>query len=153
MEAALDAIVMMDHEGTITEFNHAAEETFGYSGAEAIGTPLVDLLIAPSLRDRHKEDLRRYLDTGQGTTGHASPHPIVMRGCLAQRSSLATAHVGSSPCGASGTRSMTRGAYSGSVGTSHRKSAVEAAAPRSSATMNPQGARFSTPAAEATGAR
>ena len=66
MEAALDAIVMMDHEGKITEFDHAAEETFGYSGAEAIGTPLVDLLIPPSLRDKHKEDLRRYLETGQG---------------------------------------------------------------------------------------
>ena len=66
MEAALDAIVLMDHEGTITEFNPAAERTFGYSCAEAIGKPLAELLVPASLRDRHKEALRLYLDTGAG---------------------------------------------------------------------------------------
>ena len=66
METALDAIVLMDHEGRITEFNPAAERTFGYSAGEAIGRPLAELLITPALRDKHTEGMRRYLDTGAG---------------------------------------------------------------------------------------
>ena len=66
LEAALDCIVSMDHTGAITEFNPAAENTFGYSRAAAIGQPLVDLIIPPSLRERHSAGLRRYLDTGVG---------------------------------------------------------------------------------------
>jgi two-component system cell cycle sensor histidine kinase/response regulator CckA len=66
MEAALDAIVLVDHEGTITDFNPAAETTFGYARVEAIGKALVDLLIPPSFRDRHRAGFQRYLDTGVG---------------------------------------------------------------------------------------
>jgi two-component system cell cycle sensor histidine kinase/response regulator CckA len=66
LEAALDCIVSMDHTGAVTEFNPAAEKTFGYSRAAAMGKPLVDLIIPPSLRERHLAGLRRYLDTGVG---------------------------------------------------------------------------------------
>jgi PAS domain S-box-containing protein len=66
MEAALDAIVLVDHEGTITDFNPAAEKTFGYARAEAVGRALVELLIPPSFRDRHRAGFQRYLDTGIG---------------------------------------------------------------------------------------
>lgn len=66
MEAALDAIVVMDHEGRITEFNSAAETTFGYSRAYATGRLLADLLVPRALRERHLEGLRRYLSTGEG---------------------------------------------------------------------------------------
>ena len=48
----------------IAEFNPAAEKTFGHTSAEAIGKPLVDLLVPPPLRHEHTEGLRRYLDTG-----------------------------------------------------------------------------------------
>jgi two-component system cell cycle sensor histidine kinase/response regulator CckA len=65
-EAALDCIVTMDHAGLITEFNPAAERTFGHSHADAIGKPLVELLVPPSLRARHSEGLRHYLATGEG---------------------------------------------------------------------------------------
>ena len=37
LDTALDAILTIDHLGTITEFNHAAEKMFGYSRAEAMG--------------------------------------------------------------------------------------------------------------------
>jgi PAS domain S-box-containing protein len=66
MEAALDAIVLMDHEGMITEFNPAAEKTFGYSRQEVIGTPLAEVLVPASLRDRHRAGLERYRNTGEG---------------------------------------------------------------------------------------
>src|SRR6185312_14583485 len=61
--------------------------------------------------------------------------------------------VGSSFREPSGTRSITRGAYSGNVGTSHRKSAVDAAAPRSWATMNPGASAGRIPAKVSLAAR
>ena len=53
LDSALDAIIGMDHLGMVTEFNHAAEHTFGYSREEAIGRELADLLIPRELRDPH----------------------------------------------------------------------------------------------------
>src|SRR3712207_966085 len=53
LEAALDAIVTIDHEGRIVEFNPAAERTFGYRRAAVVGQPLADLIIPPAYRDRH----------------------------------------------------------------------------------------------------
>jgi PAS domain S-box-containing protein len=66
LDTALDAIIGMDHRGTITEFNPAAERTFGYSRQEAVGRELADLLIPGTLRDRHREGLVRYVGTGHG---------------------------------------------------------------------------------------
>jgi PAS domain S-box-containing protein len=66
LDSALDAIIGMDHEGVVTEFNGAAERTFGYSRHEAIGRELAGLLIPPGLSDSHRVGLVRYLATGQG---------------------------------------------------------------------------------------
>lgn len=63
LDASFDCIVTMDHTGAILEFNRAAEETFGYRRADAIGRPLGDLLVPPALRDRHRQGLERYLAT------------------------------------------------------------------------------------------
>jgi PAS domain S-box-containing protein len=65
-EVALDAIVSMDHRGLVTGFNPAAEHIFGYSNAEALGRPLAELIIPPSLRDAHQRGLARYLECGDG---------------------------------------------------------------------------------------
>lgn len=66
LEAALDCIITIDHEGKIVEFNPAAEKTFGYTHAEAVGKEMAALIIPPSLRDRHRRGLAHYLDTGEG---------------------------------------------------------------------------------------
>ncbi len=50
VDAALDCIVMMDAEGRITEFNPAAEATFGYSRADVLGKPMADLIIPERFR-------------------------------------------------------------------------------------------------------
>jgi PAS domain S-box-containing protein len=65
MEAALDAIVLMDHEGNITDFNPAAERTFGYARDEVVGKPLAEMLIPVALRAQHSNGLQRYLTTGE----------------------------------------------------------------------------------------
>jgi PAS domain S-box-containing protein len=47
----LDCIITMDADGRVIEFNAAAERTFGYTKADAIGRALTDLIIPPLLRD------------------------------------------------------------------------------------------------------
>ncbi len=65
LDTALDCIVTIDHRGCITEFNPAAEHTFGYRREEVIGEPLADVIIPPALRDKHREGLAHCLATGQ----------------------------------------------------------------------------------------
>jgi PAS domain S-box-containing protein len=65
LEAALDSIITMDHNGRVIDVNRAAEATFGYSREQAAGRPLAELIVPPELRERHRAGLRRYLETGQ----------------------------------------------------------------------------------------
>jgi PAS domain S-box-containing protein len=65
LNSALDCIVTIDHEGYVTEFNHAAERTFGYHRDEVLGKQLADLIVPPSLRKKHRQGLVRYLNTGE----------------------------------------------------------------------------------------
>src|SRR5207253_6711562 len=48
-----------------TEFNRAAERTFGYRRDQVMGKPLADVVIPPTLRDEHRRGLARYLATGK----------------------------------------------------------------------------------------
>jgi PAS domain S-box-containing protein len=66
MHSALDAIVTMDHQGRILEFNPAAEKIFGYTRAEVIGKEMAAMIIPPELRERHRQGLARCLATGYG---------------------------------------------------------------------------------------
>ena len=51
LDTSLDAIVSIDHEGRMIEFNPAAESTFGWSREEALGRDLRGLLGPPVLHD------------------------------------------------------------------------------------------------------
>jgi PAS domain S-box-containing protein len=66
LNSALDCIVAIDHEGRITEFNPAAERTFGHRREDVLGAVLGDLIVPPALRERHRQGMARYLATGQG---------------------------------------------------------------------------------------
>ncbi len=66
LDSSLDAVITMDHEGRIVEFNGAAEQLFGYPEDVAVGQEMAELVIPPSLRESHREGLRRYVDTGEG---------------------------------------------------------------------------------------
>jgi PAS domain S-box-containing protein len=65
LDSALDCIVTIDHEGRITEFNPAAERTFGYRRSEVVGKDLADVIIPPSLQEEHRRGFARYLATGE----------------------------------------------------------------------------------------
>ena len=64
VDVAFDAIVTIDGDGIVTEFNPAAERMFGYTRADAIGRELAQLIVPPSLRERHRAGLARYAATG-----------------------------------------------------------------------------------------
>jgi PAS domain S-box-containing protein len=64
LDAALDAVVMMDADGRVLHFNPAAERTFGYSAQETIGRDMAALIIPPTHRDAHRRGLERHLDGG-----------------------------------------------------------------------------------------
>jgi formate hydrogenlyase transcriptional activator len=65
LETSLDCIVTADHEGRILEFNHAAEETFGYLRAEVIGKLLVETIVPESMREGQSHGLTRIIDAGE----------------------------------------------------------------------------------------
>jgi PAS domain S-box-containing protein len=64
--SALDCVVTTDHRGRVLEFNPAAERTFGYPRAAALGKELCELIIPPALRDSHRIDLGRERGPGEG---------------------------------------------------------------------------------------
>jgi PAS domain S-box-containing protein len=66
LDSALDCIISIDHEGKVIEFNPAAEKTFGYTRAEAMGKLMAELIVPHRLRERHHRGLAHYLATGEG---------------------------------------------------------------------------------------
>jgi two-component system sensor kinase FixL len=63
LDAAVDAIILIDHEGRIEVFNQAAARMFGYSPAEALGSNVRMLMTGQHL-EQHDAYLERYLRTG-----------------------------------------------------------------------------------------
>jgi PAS domain S-box-containing protein len=66
LEGALDAVVGMDSDGLVNDWNQQAETTFGYTREEAIGRRLSELIIPEEVRDRHEAGLQKYFETGEG---------------------------------------------------------------------------------------
>lgn len=65
LDAALDAIITIDENGTVLAWNPAAVRTFGYSVAEAKGKSIDQLIIPPELRDQHNAGLNRLRHGGE----------------------------------------------------------------------------------------
>ena len=66
-DAANDAIIMADNDGSITYWNKAAEWMFGYSADEVAWNKLHQTIIPDRFRDAHLNGFKRFCDTGQGT--------------------------------------------------------------------------------------
>jgi diguanylate cyclase (GGDEF)-like protein/PAS domain S-box-containing protein len=66
LDAALDAVVTVDHRGLVLEFNRAAESTFGYSKADVLGRELAELIVPEQFRDAHRRALARWTEADPG---------------------------------------------------------------------------------------
>ena len=66
LDTALDAIITIDHEGNVAEWNPAAERLFGHERSAVLGREMCGLIIPPSLREAHRRGLARYLQIGEG---------------------------------------------------------------------------------------
>ena len=65
IQATLDCVVAVDTDGRVTGWNPAAERTFGWARAEAVGQPLQTLIIPERLRAAHEWGLAGYLPNGE----------------------------------------------------------------------------------------
>jgi PAS domain S-box-containing protein len=65
LESSFDAVVTMDHQGMVREFNAAAERMFGCTREEAAGRPFAELAIPPELREAHAHGFMRHLHAGE----------------------------------------------------------------------------------------
>ena len=65
LASSLDCVIAMDARGIVTEFNPAAERTFGYPAQEAIGRQLVSLLVP----EGEREAVQRRFASGLGPGG------------------------------------------------------------------------------------
>lgn len=63
---APDAVITMDGDGRIANWNPKAETLFGWSVEEVIGKPLSDIIIPRRYRDAHKHGLRHFIHSGEG---------------------------------------------------------------------------------------
>ncbi len=64
IESSINAIVIMDSYGIITDWNRRAEKIFGWSRIEAIGQRLDELIIPERYRRLHRAGMEKFLKTG-----------------------------------------------------------------------------------------
>jgi two-component system, sensor histidine kinase and response regulator len=66
IDTALDAVITMDVQGRITEWNTRAEKLFGWPRDEAVGRILSSTIIPPRYWEAHERGVKHYVETGDG---------------------------------------------------------------------------------------
>jgi two-component system cell cycle sensor histidine kinase/response regulator CckA len=66
IDTALDALIGINAQGIIIDWNPRAEVIFGWARGEALGQKLADLIIPPRYREAHERGLQHFLRTGEG---------------------------------------------------------------------------------------
>ena len=69
LDTALDAIVSIDQDGKVLEWNPAAARIFGYSRELALGREMAELIVPRSNEELHRKGLARFLQTRQFCQG------------------------------------------------------------------------------------
>ena len=64
LDAAVDAIIVIDERGKILTFNRAAERMFGRAAADVVGESVTVLMNEPH-RTQHGHYVARYVTTGE----------------------------------------------------------------------------------------
>lgn len=65
LETALDAVVAMDSQGSIIDWNRQAEVVFGWQKEEVLGKRLSCVIIPERFREAHEQGMRRFLSSGE----------------------------------------------------------------------------------------
>ncbi|MDQ4079822.1 MAG: PAS domain S-box protein, partial [Gemmatimonadota bacterium] len=65
IDSALECVISIDASDRITEWNPAAERTFGWTREEAVGKEMATLIVPPSMREMHRAGLKRFVETGE----------------------------------------------------------------------------------------
>jgi PAS domain S-box-containing protein len=65
LDSALDAVIAIDHEGVVVDFNPAAERMFGYDRIDVVGRDMAGLIVPDALRERHFRGLERLAAGGE----------------------------------------------------------------------------------------
>jgi len=63
VSTSLDAIIVVDLEGRVVEFNGAAEKIFGYSRDEILNQKMSDKIIPDKFHAAHEAGMNRYIET------------------------------------------------------------------------------------------
>ena len=64
--SAMDAVIVMNADGVVTDWNSQAETTFGWPREEAIGLRMSETVIPFRYREAHEEGLKHFFATGEG---------------------------------------------------------------------------------------
>ncbi|HUY33783.1 MAG TPA: PAS domain S-box protein [Pirellulales bacterium] len=67
LDSSLDPIIAVNHEGLITEFNQAAEKTFGYARAAVLGAKPDEILFSTSGSGGEPERVERHVAAAEGS--------------------------------------------------------------------------------------
>ncbi|MCC6477272.1 PAS domain S-box protein [bacterium] len=66
LSTSLDAVVSMDGDGIVTDWNERAEKIFGYAHDEAVGEFLHHLIVPERFRGAHVRGLAKFREAGHG---------------------------------------------------------------------------------------
>lgn len=66
IDSALDAVIVINEQGIITEWNRQAEITFGWSKERVLGKRLSETIIPGRYREAHERGMKHFLKTGEG---------------------------------------------------------------------------------------
>ncbi|MES2951976.1 MAG: response regulator [Pseudomonadota bacterium] len=66
LQSSHEAFIEMDRHGVVHDWNNEAEQTFGWTQAEAIGRDLADLIIPEASREAHRRGMARFMQVGEG---------------------------------------------------------------------------------------
>ncbi|MFZ0889933.1 MAG: PAS domain S-box protein [Candidatus Binataceae bacterium] len=76
---AQDALLVMDEDGRVADWNPRAEAIFGWGRNEALGHELAELIIPERFRAAHSQGFRRFLRTGQAALLNRSIELVALR--------------------------------------------------------------------------
>jgi PAS domain S-box-containing protein len=66
LRTAPNAVITMDADGLVLDWNPRAEQTFGWTAQEAVGRSMADLIVPARYRTAHRDGIARFLATGVG---------------------------------------------------------------------------------------